>query len=158
MRNVIQSRGRVRWIQDRRIACLPGWSGSRVSTAAITAPPQFLPFLHPEPPPPAWFPYLLPATTSTAYHGFALVCAKSNPCRSKIKEYWCNITLTNRENESAIGRSCRASKARREATLSLLLNSLWITYRLQNRQADRAVNTRSVPLTFLLDTTDRIVK
>lgn len=46
MRDVIQSRGRVRWIQDRRIACLPGWSGSRVSTAAITAPPRLSPFLY----------------------------------------------------------------------------------------------------------------
>lgn len=42
---VIQSRGRVRWTRDRRIACLPGWSGSRVSTAAITAPPRLSPFL-----------------------------------------------------------------------------------------------------------------
>lgn len=66
MRNVIQSRGRVRWIQDRRIACLPGWSGSRVSTAAITAPPQLLPFLYPEPPPPCLI--SLPAT-SDDQHG-----------------------------------------------------------------------------------------
>lgn len=91
MGKVIQSCCRVRWIRDSQIACLPDWSGSRVSTATPNSPsatlvlPPRLRYHHLHT---ISLPYLTCPANNDDQHGLPrdwLVCAAGNPCKPNGK-------------------------------------------------------------------------